>query len=64
MCLGFVRNYPSYMVVRAFLGIAEGGLLPGIVSVSGSSTRTSHLANRGIYRYYIYRACTHDLKWP
>jgi hypothetical protein len=35
MCLGFVKSYPSYMVVRAFLGIAEGGLLPGIVSLSG-----------------------------
>jgi hypothetical protein len=35
MCLGFVKDYPSYMVVRAFLGIAEGGLLPGIVSCSG-----------------------------
>jgi MFS family permease len=33
MCLGFVKNYPSYMVVRAFLGLAEGGLLPGIVSL-------------------------------
>jgi MFS family permease len=31
MCLGFVKNYASFMVVRAFLGIAEGGLLPGIV---------------------------------
>ena len=33
MCLGFVKSYPSYMVVRAFLGVAEGGLLPGIVSL-------------------------------
>lgn len=31
MCLGFVRNYAGFMAVRAVLGIAEGGLLPGIV---------------------------------
>lgn len=29
MCLGFVRNYAGLLVVRAFLGFAEGGLLPG-----------------------------------
>jgi len=31
MCLGFVRNYPQFMAVRAILGITEGGLLPGMV---------------------------------
>lgn len=31
MCLGFVRSYGSLVVVRIFLGITEGGLLPGIV---------------------------------
>jgi MFS family permease len=31
MSMGFVQSYPSLMVVRAFLGMAEGGLLPGIV---------------------------------
>ena len=31
MCMGFVKNYTGLMIVRAFLGIAEGGLLPGIV---------------------------------
>jgi sugar phosphate permease len=31
MCLGFVRNYAGFLVVRAFLGTAEGGLLPGMV---------------------------------
>jgi MFS family permease len=29
MCLGFVRNYAGFLIVRAFLGLAEGGLLPG-----------------------------------
>jgi len=32
MCLGFVRNYKEFVTVRAILGIAEGGLLPGMVS--------------------------------
>lgn len=31
MCLGFVHNYGSFAAVRALLGIAEGGLLPGMV---------------------------------
>jgi len=31
MSMGFVKSYTGLMVVWAFLGIAEGGLLPGIV---------------------------------
>lgn len=31
MAMGFVKDYTGLMIVRAFLGIAEGGLLPGIV---------------------------------
>lgn len=31
MCLGFVKNYAGFVAVRALLGIAEGGLLPGMV---------------------------------
>jgi MFS family permease len=31
MCLGFVRSFGSFVTVRALLGIAEGGLLPGMV---------------------------------
>lgn len=31
MCLGFVTNYAGFVAVRALLGIAEGGLLPGMV---------------------------------
>ncbi|OCK80111.1 putative MFS transporter [Lepidopterella palustris CBS 459.81] len=31
MCLGFVKGYGSFMAVRALLGVAEGGLLPGMV---------------------------------
>jgi hypothetical protein len=32
MCLGFVSNFASFVTVRALLGCAEGGLLPGMVS--------------------------------
>jgi hypothetical protein len=31
MCLGFVQNFAGFVAVRALLGIAEGGLLPGMV---------------------------------
>jgi MFS family permease len=31
MCLGFVRSFGSFFAVRALLGLAEGGLLPGMV---------------------------------
>ena len=33
MSLGFVKNYAGFVAVRAILGIAEGGLLPGMVCV-------------------------------
>jgi MFS family permease len=32
MCLGFVGSFGSFVTVRALLGVAEGGLLPGMVS--------------------------------
>lgn len=31
MCLGFVKAFGSFVAVRALLGVAEGGLLPGMV---------------------------------
>jgi hypothetical protein len=31
MCLGFIKGFGSFVAVRALLGIAEGGLLPGMV---------------------------------
>jgi hypothetical protein len=40
MSLGFVRNFGSFVAVRALLGIAEGGLLPGMVQ----HTRIPHIA--------------------
>ncbi|KAF7165689.1 hypothetical protein CNMCM6106_001800 [Aspergillus hiratsukae] len=36
MCLGFVRNFAGFVAVRAILGIAEGGLLPGMTFACGA----------------------------
>lgn len=33
VCLGFVKNFASFVAVRALLGFAEGGLLPGMVRI-------------------------------
>ncbi|KAF3402011.1 hypothetical protein F1880_009743 [Penicillium rolfsii] len=46
MCLGFVRNYAGFVAVRALLGIAEGGLLPGMVLYLSSFYRRGDLALR------------------
>lgn len=32
-----MKNYASFIAVRALLGLREGGLLPGMVSVRSSS---------------------------
>lgn len=50
MCLGFVRNYASFMAVRAILGVCEGGLLPGMVLyLSGLYTRGELALRIGIF---------------
>ncbi|KAJ9212959.1 hypothetical protein DTO166G4_5463 [Paecilomyces variotii] len=46
MCLGFVRNFAGFVAVRALLGVAEGGLLPGMVLYLSSFYRRSDLALR------------------
>ncbi|KAJ5184540.1 hypothetical protein N7491_007593 [Penicillium cf. griseofulvum] len=46
MCLGFVQNFAGFVAVRALLGIAEGGLLPGMVLYLSSFYRRSDLALR------------------
>ncbi|KAJ5377936.1 uncharacterized protein N7496_005345 [Penicillium cataractarum] len=46
MCLGFVKNYAGFVAVRALLGIAEGGLLPGMVLYLSSFYRRGDLALR------------------
>jgi MFS family permease len=32
MCLGFIHNFSEFVGLRAILGLAEGGLFPGMVS--------------------------------
>ncbi|KAL0933722.1 major facilitator superfamily transporter [Colletotrichum truncatum] len=50
MCLGFVRNYGSFVAVRAILGMTEGGLLPGMVLyLSGLYTRGELALRIGIF---------------
>ncbi|KID85704.1 major facilitator superfamily transporter [Metarhizium guizhouense ARSEF 977] len=50
MCLGFVRGFTSFWVVRALLGVAEGGLLPGMVLYLSSLYTRGELALRiGIF---------------
>jgi MFS family permease len=50
MCLGFVRNFASFVTVRALLGVAEGGLLPGMVLYLSHFYRRDELALRiGIF---------------
>ncbi|KAM7221971.1 Major facilitator superfamily domain containing protein [Rhypophila decipiens] len=50
MCLGFVRSFGSFFAVRAILGIAEGGLLPGMVLyLSGLYTRQEMALRIGIF---------------
>ncbi|KAJ5550743.1 hypothetical protein N7535_001314 [Penicillium sp. DV-2018c] len=46
MCLGFVQNFASFAAVRALLGIAEGGLLPGMVLYLSAFYRRGDLALR------------------
>jgi hypothetical protein len=58
MCIGFVQNFSGFVAVRALLGLAEGGLLPGIVSGQPGSVYT----NGG--RYCTFLECTREAKWP
>ncbi|KAF2795758.1 MFS general substrate transporter [Melanomma pulvis-pyrius CBS 109.77] len=50
MCLGFVRSFGSFVAVRALLGVAEGGLLPGMVLYLSHFYKRTELALRiGIF---------------
>ncbi|KAL2001130.1 hypothetical protein VTN02DRAFT_2197 [Thermoascus thermophilus] len=46
ICLGFVKNYASFIAVRAILGVTEGGLLPGMVLYLTSFYKRDELALR------------------
>jgi MFS family permease len=48
--LGFVHNFGSFVAVRALLGCAEGGLLPGMVLYLSQFYKRTELAVRiGIF---------------
>lgn len=48
--LGFVDSYASFLAVRAILGLAEGGLLPGfILYLSGLYNRGELALRIGIF---------------
>ncbi|XPS98606.1 hypothetical protein M3J09_007804 [Ascochyta lentis] len=50
MCLGFVTGFASFVSVRALLGVAEGGLLPGMVLYLSHFYKRTELALRiGIF---------------
>jgi MFS family permease len=55
MSMGFVKSYTGLLVVRAFLGAAEGGLLPGIVLYLSMMYRRSEI---GIRLGLIYSAAS------
>lgn len=48
--LGFVNSYASFLAVRALLGLAEGGLVPGfILYLSGLYNRGELALRIGIF---------------
>ena len=55
MCMGFTKSYTGLMVVRAFLGTAEGGLLPGIVLYLSMMYKRSEV---GIRLGWIYSSAS------
>ncbi|KAK3390009.1 major facilitator superfamily domain-containing protein [Podospora didyma] len=46
MCLGFVHNFNQFTALRALLGLAEGGLFPGMVLYLSTIYTRSELALR------------------
>ncbi|KAK0702230.1 major facilitator superfamily domain-containing protein [Lasiosphaeris hirsuta] len=46
MCLGFVNNFAQFVTLRAILGLAEGGLFPGMVLYLSTIYTRSELALR------------------
>jgi MFS family permease len=41
LCTGFVKSYQGLLVARFFLGLAEGGLLGGIIIYLGQTGCTA-----------------------
>ncbi|KAJ9160948.1 High-affinity nicotinic acid transporter [Coniochaeta hoffmannii] len=46
MCLGFVHNFDQFIALRALLGLAEGGLFPGMVLYLSTIYTRTELALR------------------
>lgn len=46
MCLGFVHDFEQFITLRALLGLAEGGLFPGMVLYLSTIYTRSELALR------------------
>lgn len=44
--MGLVHNYDGLLAARAFLGIAEGGLFPGIVDPMNQCLQSGILFNK------------------
>lgn len=50
MCIGFVKTYAQFIIVRALLGIAEGGLYPGsLLFLSTIYTREELALRVGVF---------------
>lgn len=56
MCLGFVTSFGSFVAVRALLGVAEGGLLPGMVLITRLHTFLSLLKPAGTISFAFLSA--------
>ena len=54
MCLGFIRNYADYLAVRAFLGLAEGGLLPGVFHSQLEELHAMHVHTKNSLGMILY----------
>ena len=61
MCLGFVQNYAGFVAVRGILGVAEGGLLPGMVCQSLLNIALGIVLT--VTRCYIYLRFTDVKIW-
>lgn len=61
MCLGFMQNYGTFMVLRALLGAAEGGLLPGIVRTL--RPKASNWWSNNFARSFTCPTCTLAARW-
>ena len=55
MCLGFVTGFASFAAVRALLGVAEGGLLPGMVSCSSGTEVQVLTGYQVLYLSHFYK---------